>query len=328
MRMTARSGERGAVVVIVAIVVTVLFGFAALAIDLGGFWASRRRLLTGTDAAALAAAQSYATGKTGCGAVADEYVDDNYPNALVTGCTVSGVGTGKGEVTVAAEAPVDFTFAGVLGVADPDVPASTTASWRSPSGVALPRPFALCKDHPAVVAWLASPEGESAPVKVFYGKDANDDCGSAPGNWGILDFDNETDNANAIPRLEDWIREGYDGGIVSVGDTVAGDPGGFSNSVADALDDLIADGGLITLPLFDVVTNSGNTSAFHLYGFVSARLVDYVATGNENQRYFELRFLRMVVSGECCGSGPDTGTYVVQICDVDPRSTHTTGGCP
>ena len=324
--MRFRSEERGAVAVLVGLLVTVLFGFAGLAVDLGNLWASRRHLLTGTDAAALAAAQSYAVDEDGCGTVAGHYVDENYPEAVMTGCTVAGVGSGKGAATVAAEAPVDFAFAGVLGVADPNVPAATTASWRSPSGVALPRPFALCKDHPAVVDWVASPHGQSAPFRVAYGKEDNDDCGGSPGNWGILDFDGAS---NGTEEIERWTRFGYDDRIVHVGENLTGNPGAFSNSLADALNDLIANDHVITIPLFDTVTESGTSATFHIYGFISARLVSYVATGPEDQRYLELRFLRMVVSGECCSTGPDTGTYVVQICDVDRRTVGaTTGGCP
>lgn len=315
MRVIIDSGERGAVAVIVGILVTVLFGFAALAVDVGNLWASRRQLVTATDAAVLAATQSYAEGENGCTTVAGRYVDDNYAEATVTGCTVSGANSGHGVVTVAAKVPVDYQFAGVIGVADPEVPASSTASWHAPSGVTLPRPFGLCEDHPAVKAWMASPRTDSAPVKVMYGKSSNDDCGSASGNWGVLDFDG---GSNGTGDVREWTLEGYDG-IVRVGDTVDGNPGAFSNSLGADLDDLIAQGGLMTFPLFDSVTGNGSIAEFRITGFVSARLVSYEANGSADDRYFEVQFLRMVVSGECCVTGPNTGTYVLQLCDADRR---------
>ena len=315
MRVNAVADERGAVAVIVGIAATVLFGFAGLAVDLGNLWESRRHLVTATDAAALAAAQAYAMGDNGCGTFDDDYVAFNYPAASVTGCTATGPGTSRGSVTVAAEAPVDFQFAGVLDVVDPEVRSGTTAGWFIPSGVLGLRPFALCKDHPAVQAWIASPRGTSQPVQVAYTKDANDDCGDAAGNWGVLDFDGQN---NATGDTREWTENGY-GEVVHVGDEVFGDPGAFSPGVQRALDALIAGGGLITIPLFDSVVRGGNGTSYHISGFISGEVVDYRATGRDEFRYLEIRFLRMVVSGECCATGPDTGSIAVHICDVDGR---------
>jgi hypothetical protein len=322
VRVNAVADERGAVAVIVAIVGTVLFGFAGLAVDLGNLWESRRHLVTATDAAALAAAQAYGMGDDGCRSFADDYVAFNYPAASVDeergGCTHTGLGTSRGSVTVPAEAPVDFKFAGVLGQAGKtDVRSSTTAGWFIPSGMPWLRPFALCKDHPAVEAWIASPWGVSEPVKVSYGKSSNrtGDCGEADGNWGVLDFDG---GSNGMDDTWEWTENGYRE-VVHIGDEVAGDPGAFSQGVSTGLDALIAGGGLMSIPLFDSVTDDGNSASFHIYGFISAEVVGYRTTGPDDGRYLEIRFLRMVVSGECCATGPDTGTFAVHICDVDGR---------
>jgi putative Flp pilus-assembly TadE/G-like protein len=315
VRVNAAAGERGAVAVIVGIVITVLFGFAGLAVDLGNLWESRRHLVTATDAAALAAAQAYGMGDNGCGSFDDDYVGFNYADASVTGCTATGLRTSRGSVTVAAEAPVDFKFAEVLDVVDPEVRSGTTAGWFIPSGMPWLRPFALCKDHPAVKAWIASPWGKSEPVHVTYSKNANDDCGDASGNWGVLDFDG---GSNGTGDTREWTENGYRE-VVHIGDEIVGDPGAFSEGISTGLDALIAGGGLISIPLFDSVTASGNSSSFHIYGFISAEVLGYRTTGQPDDRYLEIRFLRMVVSGECCATGPDTGTFAVHICDVDGR---------
>jgi hypothetical protein len=314
------AGERGAVAVIVALVATVLFGFAGLAVDLGHLWESRRHLITATDAAALAAAQGYGMGDNGCGTFDDDYVDLNYADAAVTGCTATGLRTSRGSVTVSAEAPVDFNFAGVIGVSDPEVSSSSTAGWFIPSGMPWLRPFALCKDHPAVKAWIASPWGESAPVRVEYSKNANDDCGDASGNWGVLDFDGGN---NATGDTREWSEHGYRE-VVHVGDDVPGDPGAFSQSVSNALDALINGDGAITIPLFDTVTYGGSSTWFHIYGFISAEVISYQANGTPGDRYLEIRFRRLVVTGECCAAAPDTGTFGLHVCDVDRQfgSTH------
>ena len=92
MRLNAPFGrtvrdERGAVIVVVAIFVTVAIGSAAFALDLGNAWQARSKLHTATDAAALAAAETYANGGTGCASVGSTYVTSNDSAATMTSCT-------------------------------------------------------------------------------------------------------------------------------------------------------------------------------------------------------------------------------------------------
>ncbi len=60
--------EGGQVVVIVALMFTVLLGFTALGVDVGRYYAERRYLQDGADAAALACARAYALGGTSASA--------------------------------------------------------------------------------------------------------------------------------------------------------------------------------------------------------------------------------------------------------------------
>lgn len=63
-----RRDEGGQVAVIVALMFTVLLGFTALSIDVGRYYAERRYLQDGADAAALACARAYALGGTSASA--------------------------------------------------------------------------------------------------------------------------------------------------------------------------------------------------------------------------------------------------------------------
>ena len=60
-----RKDERGAVAIIVALLMVVLIGFAALAVDISAMWAEKRQLQNGADAGALAIAQECAKGACG-----------------------------------------------------------------------------------------------------------------------------------------------------------------------------------------------------------------------------------------------------------------------
>ena len=58
--MTTADGERGGISVLVAILMVVLLGFAAVAVDVGMLYAERTQLRNGADAAAIAIAQKCA----------------------------------------------------------------------------------------------------------------------------------------------------------------------------------------------------------------------------------------------------------------------------
>src|SRR2546427_12837476 len=54
--------ERGISAVVVVVSLIALFGAAVLSIDAGSAWATRRKIVTATDAAALAAARLFSKG--------------------------------------------------------------------------------------------------------------------------------------------------------------------------------------------------------------------------------------------------------------------------
>ena len=316
--------ERGAVAIIVALCSIVLFGFAAYAIDAGNLWQTRRNMVTASDAAALASAADYSTGGNGCSSSAGTFVTLNKADASVDSCIVSGAGNDSGNTTVHAGTTAQFTFAGVFGLVNKQVHSTTTAKWGIPSGASGLRPFGLCLYANAQLqSWLnlpTGPTGDSGTIRITYGKSQPNACGTkVPGNWGVLDFDGGS-NSNADTK--DWTLNGYPD-IVSVGDNIPGDPGAFSNSLNSGLSFLKSSGSAFDLPVFDTAAGNGSNSTFHIVAFVQVQLVDYRTTGPQANRYMDLVFSRGVLSGSCCGSGIDTGTRAVRICDIDTLSPNT-----
>jgi Flp pilus assembly protein TadG len=311
---TRGAQERGAVAVIVAIVATLVFGMAAFALDTGDLWQSRRNLIVGTDSAALAAAEIYATNGNGCAGTPATYMTKNDPEGSVTGCTFRTLGPGAGYVTVDGARTVDYTFAGVFGLTGRDVHSSTTAAYGQPTGLRGLRPLGLCADSPELTAWISSGMDTPFTATITYGKSAPDDCGAnVPGNWGVLDFDG---GANPSSDTKSWIEFGYPGVVTAPG-TSPGDPGAFSNSLGSALDTLKTSGEVFQLPIYDSASDPGNNAVFRLIGFVSVRLLDYDANGPEASRWIRLEFRTDVGQGTCCAHGTDLGTRVVFICAVD-----------
>ena len=304
--------ERGIASLMVGVSVVAIFGSAAIAVDLGHLWSSRRHIITATDASALAAASEYALAGDGC-ATAPGYIGDNDPDASVLACTPYFSGPNSGYVAVTAETPVDYAFASLIGVPDRAVKSSTTASWGLPSGMNGLRPFGLCEDDPNFQSWVGNPSGESAVVRVMYVNDGTE-CGSAPGNWAVLDLDNVggVDNNDT----KQWVQFGYSG-MVRPGH-LGGSPGAISNSLNGDLAAVRYE--RFPIPIFDRVKESGSNSTFHVVGFVGIQLYDWKTTGSEESRYLDLKFVELVGSGECChNNGTDFGLRVVHICDVDGR---------
>jgi len=311
---TVASDERGAVAIMVALLLVVLFGFAAFAIDSGNAWQARRHLITATDAAALGAANEFARGRDGCAGTDDTLVSANFPGSSVSSCSRSA-GTGAGYVTVTATHDVEWNFARIFGADGHTLSASTTAAWGSPLGVTGLRPLALCAEESHLSAWLATgPTGPSPTYRISYTKASPGLCGSnVPGNWGVQDFNG---GANSTPETRDWLANGYNG-IVHKGDLIPGNTGAFSTSLGSELDTLVSTGVSFVLPVFDVATGNGSNATFHIVNFVGVKLVGYKANGPEAGRYIDLQFQMVVAQGECCDRGSFSGVSVVHVCSVD-----------
>jgi Flp pilus assembly protein TadG len=140
-----KSGDRGAVAVIVAICCVVLFGMGAIVIDLGNGWSRRRMAQTDADMAALAGA-AYLPDQAQALSKAYQYLVDNLPksdNGADAGpiANYSDGNEANGEIefptadritVFVPERRVDFGLAGVLGYSNTNVTAQATAEVDSP----------------------------------------------------------------------------------------------------------------------------------------------------------------------------------------------------
>jgi len=130
-RLSRASDERGAVVVIVALVAVVLFGFVALAVDAARIYAERAELQRTADAAALSGAQAAWQGPDPSG-VARRFIEENptpYHHSPTGADVVSCSGTGC-SVEIGVER-FQLLFAGVLGFEDTSLSASATAELKA-----------------------------------------------------------------------------------------------------------------------------------------------------------------------------------------------------
>jgi hypothetical protein len=133
------NSERGQILVQVAIMVTVLFAFVALALDGGNIYAGRRRMQNAADAGALAGAQKICfpeanPSQTITQAALDYAINRNGAQTA----TVAVVGDYNNTVVVTAEQTLDTFFAGVIGINEAHVRAEAAAACGgSASGAGL-----------------------------------------------------------------------------------------------------------------------------------------------------------------------------------------------
>jgi hypothetical protein len=322
MRVAAADDrERGAIAVMVALLAAVLFGSAAIAIDAGSLWSTRRTMVTVTDAAALAAAHKFVKSPSGGCADGAAYMTQNLASAQMTRCDYN---TATHTVTFGAKTTASLMFARIWGQATRDVSSTTSVRWGPPRAMKGLRSIGICTKTPGLAAW----DGYSPfSTTIYYNKAQPSNCGSGSfvsGNWGTLNLSNRTPDtdpsctASAPKNPKDWVVDGYPCMIstpVDIGADTGSVPGLDIGRLLNKT---------FYVPLYDSVNlRSGNNVVFHVVGFAAVILREIVDTGKNDDRYIKLDFTSGVTQGECCGDPgiSNPGLYVVKICATDPNTS-------
>ncbi len=141
-----RRQEEGQVMVILALALAILLGFAALAIDIGMFMWEKRALQNAADAAALAGALELPPSPTEAVEAAREYALRNGVGA--NGWTLESIEVTEDATSIAvvvAHPQSPFMLARVLGLLGVDVRARAQAAVSSPQRINNVMPWALKK---------------------------------------------------------------------------------------------------------------------------------------------------------------------------------------
>ncbi|VXB65668.1 conserved hypothetical protein [Arthrobacter sp. 9AX] len=147
---SAKEGERGAAGVTVAVMMLVLIGAGAMAVDVGQIYTERAQLQNGADAGALAVARSCDPGPCApslAAPLANANSNDNSSNASVD-LTAPGKVTVSTSTKTGSSSVLVKLFASALDAGPVTVGASATATWGGAplTGPAtLPMTFAPCQ---------------------------------------------------------------------------------------------------------------------------------------------------------------------------------------
>jgi len=320
--------ERGLSLVMTAMLVVVLLGMVAVAVDIGRLYLTRQYLVNSCDAAALAGGielpdQAKATGEAGEAALAngmDEY-EVSFPEDGITA-------QGATKIRVDGQRTVPHTFARILGFDSRAVGAYAVALRTGPVN--------WVRDHvvPWGIPWYG-PEGEPYDynngelyvLKVGSQTDLSDgSTAQTGGNFYPLALDRSLgDGGSGAAIYEDDIKWGFDG-EVEVGDMVASEPGNMvgptKHAVTNDSDSLFQraleepwaddtwdnyDYGNPRIVVVPIISPLGNgRTEVEVLGFASFWVES--CTGQEVTGYF----LDYTIP-DAGGSGPDYGVFTFRL---------------
>jgi len=222
VRRTAER-EDGAVLVIVAAMLVVLFGILVLTIDLGRMVAERRVMVTAADSSALAAALSCARkeGQLAATGQAISYATANGGAEILPGFPVfsPSCDAPAGTVEVEVRTRLDLFFAPALGLGDEaTVVAQATASWGG-AGIGEHLAPMMVNANRLGDCEIPPPADRPDPVECTFWWDNSPTSASDPAlanaEWGTLDLTRwdvqPTDQCSnsTPPEFEEWMFEGF-----------------------------------------------------------------------------------------------------------------------
>ncbi|WP_227767457.1 pilus assembly protein TadG-related protein [Zhaonella formicivorans] len=289
-------GEKGSTLIIVAIGLTVFFGFAALVVDAGMLYTTRLRLANLADAAALAGAQELPYHDELAEEVTLEYATLN--GALPDEVAVE-VDTVLNTVRVTVSRKTQLTFARFLGHEQVKVTASATAQSQAISSVKGVIPLAV----------------ENADFE--FGRLYTLKTGAPPtigsGEFGALSL-----GGNGASRYEKNLREGYQG-VLKVGDVVDTETGNMSGPTFRAIKYRInqdpsssindferGSPRLVIVPVYEPasVDSKNQIKRVKIMGFAAFFLQDETGVGNDS--YVKGYFVESTTVGD---SSPDQAYF-------------------
>lgn len=267
--------EHGAVAVVTAILMVVLLGFAALAVDGGILYAKRAQLQNAADASALAVAQKCAASLTDpqCSTTS------SLATSLAQSNTQSGQGgiasltiDTRGRTVTALTQPVEpgsqpgsvaLFFARALGITSATVGAQAQAAWGSPSTGTAPFPMAFS------VCQLQGTAIDGAPQLIqSFGTGVNQACTyGTPGQ-----------PSQVVPGGFGWLQQipNQCGASINVASSIGGSqPGSSGPSYCDSvfsgwITALQANKtAIVLLPVFTAVTGTGKNAVYTIAGFAA-----------------------------------------------------------
>ena len=198
-----RRDERGQAIVLMTLSLVVIMGMAALVVDVGSWYHTKRRLQGTADAAALAGAQLLPNDPSGAQSQALAYANKNGGDVAGANITVTSTVLPNDTISVRARRTDPGIFSGILGITSADIDARAKARVGPPTKARYVAPMVVDCDHPLI----HNCNGDSTPD---FGVNTTMDYDpmGAPGAYGMLNLGGNQ-NPGASEEA-DWILHGFD----------------------------------------------------------------------------------------------------------------------
>ena len=276
--------QRAQTMVLVALMLTVLLGFLALALDGGNAYLQRRRMQNAADAGALAGAKALCEG-SGWAIAANTAQDYCVNRNGAESCTVTQPAEKVVQVVASINTPT--WFARVLGINNIPVSAQAQASCSPPagSGNLLPLAVMLPGNATFIPCDAASTCDPKCPYYQLWNKESADTkklCSSTPapptpypqcsndsGAFGFIDWQPRSavcPCGNGSQGLGCEILHPECAPPIVAGNWYTfPEPGAELNPVIDELMTYCCQH--VTVPIVDQMTYQGNNTTYHVVGF-------------------------------------------------------------
>jgi hypothetical protein len=270
-----RKSESGQAIVLMTLSLVVVLGMAALVLDVGNWFHTKRRLQGTADAAALAGAQKLPDDPSAAQTMAMSYANQNGGDVAGANIVVSSTVLPNDTISVRARKTDPGFFSGILGIASADIDARAKARVGPPAQAKYVAPMVVYCGHDLI----QNCDGNHVPT--FNVQTTMDfDKMGAPGAFGMLNLQGGNGAVGAQEEA-DWILKGFDK-YLPLG-LYRSDPGAKfeSSNVGDALDARI--GTVLLFPVFKTLSGNGQNAEYDIIGWIGFHLDSWTVHGHTAQ---------------------------------------------
>jgi Flp pilus assembly protein TadG len=213
-----KPAQRGQILVMLSILIPVMLGVVAMAVDISTFDWNWARMQSAADAAVLAGASNLPTSPSRAIATATAYAETD--GMLASEVTTPTVAVDGLSISITLARVVPYYFGRVLGLTASPVVVTSTAGLLTTGSVTG-----------------ALPIGLSVQTTYAYGQSITlQPGGGAPGSWGALAL-----GCTGGSCYSNNLANGYSG-TLTVGDTVANEPGGKTGPTSTGINSRVSAG--------------------------------------------------------------------------------------
>jgi hypothetical protein len=296
----ARTNERGQAVVLMVVSLVVMLGMAALVLDAGAWFRTKRRLQGTADAAALAGAQKLPEDPTAASNMAMSYANQNGGDVAGADIVVTSTLQKDDTISVKARKTDAGVFSSILGIGSANIDARAKARVGPPVQARYVAPMVVFCDHPLI----HNCDGTSEPDFGVLTTMDYDPMG-APGAFGMLNLQNDNGTPGSSDEA-DWILHGFDK-YLGLGD-YRSDPGAkfSSQNIQGALDDRLDT--VLLFPVYKKLDGQGQNAVYEIIGWIGFHLTSYEVNGNNAKLHgYFTEFIAQGILASSGGGAPGSG---------------------